>query len=751
MSRNTFAISMLFALAGATTARAEGTSAFAWVQGGTGTFEAHARYRNVPTSVRRATVGVYEVRMRGVGELGGNVQVNAYGAGARCQIASWYPSGSDLLANVRCHRGTAAADSAFSIGFVRADLDAGSRGLSYLFGGSRSASVYLPASYQDDPTGRHTVSRFSPGNYVASLATTHGPNGHVAVTSYGTRGELCTVGGTWSASGRVNVSVRCFSSAGTPVDSLFTLRYEAATPTTSDAWAFAYASRASDAIYAPPSAQSYARTGAPYARRLGVGFYAMDLPGVLPTRGIPLVSAYGSTPVACAPTSWWPNETGTTVYVRCANAGGAPVDARYSVGFRNAPVSYRVVGQESDRTPVLNQTWSGFLLEHDPRFVGRLEAIDLRTRLGTIRDSWFRMPDGSLSKIVVDRGRTPRGALNLRADGTTTLSVDLDGDRYVDIVETTQADGSWRVLAAEGDGVDAIASWLAGSSPLCTGVGPDGVVAEDVLHGYLPGCDLESAIDMAADVASWAPAYGNDGPIDPLDTMCAHLTNARPEGFDPGLRASDGQITRATGDAVREILNNGFDGEPDSGAVVAARAIASPLVVGYVLLFAFYTDQLTDLAVHGPLPSTSTETTTMMERTETEETQAEAPPEETPVDPEGGDETRPAEGDDSDAWERMCRGRRDNTRESERYRDALDARCDDPDAVGGTMVCDATNDPEIVDVLHPAVDATVGCDDGDPASSRGCEPETVAERLRWMEQHQFEGLEICNPMVCQPL
>lgn len=740
-----------------TTARAESTSAFAWVQGGSGTFEAHVSYRNVPTTVRRTAVGVYEVRMRGAGATGGNVQVNAYGAGSRCQISSWYPVREDLVAYVRCHRGTAAADSSFSISFVRVDPEAPSQGLSYLFGGSRSTSVQASASYQDDPTGRHTITRLSPGNYIASLSTSQGPYGHAAVTSYGSRGELCTVGGTWSASGRVNVSVRCFSSAGAPADALFTLRYEVASHTTSDVWAYAYASRASDTHYAPPSLHSHARVGAPYARRFGVGSYSMDLPGTLPTRGIPIVSAYGGSAISCSPSSWWPNETGTTVYVQCADARGVPVDARYSIGFRNAPFEYRVVGQRVDRTPVLDSSWSGFLFAQDPRGVGRLETIELRTRFGIIRDRWFRMPDGSLSKVVVDRGRAARGALNLRADGTTMLSVDLDGDLYVDVVETARADGSWRVLAREGAGVEAIASWLAGSSPLCTGIGPDEVVPEDVLQGFLPGCDLDSVLEMAEDVAQWAPAYGNDGPIDILDSMCAQLTDVRPPGFDGGAHAADGEITAAIGDALRELINNGFDGVPDSGAEVFARVLVSPIVVGPALVAGYMLDNVTDIITDFPqgwvgrdCQMKGTCGSQPDDGSTTDEADAEEPPPEDVV-VDGGDEGRPAEGDPLAGWERLCRSRRDDVRGRDRYRNAFDASCDDPNSVGGTAICDANNDPQPIDVLHPEVDATLGCDAGDPGSLRSCEPASVADRLRWLEQFQLEGLEVCNPIVCRPM
>ncbi len=71
-------------------------------------------------TITRSGVGVYQVRLPGLGNVSGHVQVTAYGSGStRCKVQSWTTSAAAKLANVRCFdTAGAAADSRYVVDFV---------------------------------------------------------------------------------------------------------------------------------------------------------------------------------------------------------------------------------------------------------------------------------------------------------------------------------------------------------------------------------------------------------------------------------------------------------------------------------------------------------------------------------------------------------------------------------------------------------------------------------------------------------
>ena len=71
-------------------------------------------------TITRSGVGVYQVRLPGLGLISGHAQVTAYGGSAnRCKVQSWNSSGAAKLVNIRCFDTAGApADSTYVLDFV---------------------------------------------------------------------------------------------------------------------------------------------------------------------------------------------------------------------------------------------------------------------------------------------------------------------------------------------------------------------------------------------------------------------------------------------------------------------------------------------------------------------------------------------------------------------------------------------------------------------------------------------------------
>jgi hypothetical protein len=211
----------------------------------------------------------------------------------------------------------------------------------YVWADQPTAGSYTPdPRRQFNVTGAvNTVQRITAGMYRVSLPGLGAEAGHVQVTGYGDRGWWCKTGG-WGPSGAdptvQTVYVLCFSPAGTPVDSSFTMTYV----------------RDTDVLLAPPgrykSAYAWAwdpttdgyRTAPPYTHdpvggtgtvinRPGPGRYRVHFPLSLDA-GLAHVTAYGWGNERCALALW---STALGVDVTCHLPTGTPVDTRYDVAF----------------------------------------------------------------------------------------------------------------------------------------------------------------------------------------------------------------------------------------------------------------------------------------------------------------------------------------------------------------------------------------------------------------------------------
>jgi hypothetical protein len=166
---------------------------------------------------------------------GGHVQVTAYGGGAeRCKVRGWSQVGTSLRARVGCVNSSGSAvDARFTLSFLRSP---GTLATSVAEDTLEGFFVWgnttpQPSSfYQSDSYGGHdaTMQQIGSGFYRVHLPGVKSINDSTAqVSAYGSGDAYCTVN-SWStdvSSNGTAVDVRCFNSAGTAVDSMFTLHY----------------------------------------------------------------------------------------------------------------------------------------------------------------------------------------------------------------------------------------------------------------------------------------------------------------------------------------------------------------------------------------------------------------------------------------------------------------------------------------------------------------------------------------------
>lgn len=329
-------------------------SAFAWAQQSSGSFEAASGWAMnsaVSTGSRavitRLSTGRYRVDYPKVGkEIGGNVQVTAYGSDPnRCKVESWLSSGETLQVTVRCSTPAGAlADGLFTTSYKRLPSPTGVKG-GYLYSNRiDAAGAYTPDPwYQWNSAGKtNRVIRRDVGRYDVDFPGVSISGGTVRLTAFGPNNDYCTIG-AWSSS---RVQVNCFAPNGAAKDSAFSVAFTDGAFTGS--YGYAWANAPTTARYAPSSSYQKAQIvglSTPVAasvmvNRNGTGDYLVEIPGVAPFASNVSVSAYASNN-SCKVAGWGagasvgPNLTDRreNVSVRCFNASGAPADSLFAITY----------------------------------------------------------------------------------------------------------------------------------------------------------------------------------------------------------------------------------------------------------------------------------------------------------------------------------------------------------------------------------------------------------------------------------
>jgi hypothetical protein len=203
-------------------------------------------YNNVswPNHVTKNGPGSWAVSFPGLGVSGGDVQVTpvfggvalsggpqpAWVAIGDCTVAGWGPNGPDESVDIRCYSPNGSpSDLQFTVVFVarQALKGPGSGHAAYLWAGLPTAASYTPDSHYrySHPAGASHVTRQGVGRYTVTLDAM-GPGGTVKVTAYGASATRCTVASIRASGSPQRVGVRCFTLAGAPANSAFSLAYQ---------------------------------------------------------------------------------------------------------------------------------------------------------------------------------------------------------------------------------------------------------------------------------------------------------------------------------------------------------------------------------------------------------------------------------------------------------------------------------------------------------------------------------------------
>lgn len=287
-------------------------------------------------TITRSGVGSYTVFMPGLGQPNGNVQVTAYGDTAnRCKVTSWVPLFATQRIYIQCLTpGGALADSMFVAQYFRTGAGA-TQQQAYLWADSPFAASYTPSRFYswNSRGGTNTVTRTGVGSYTANLPGFTLVGGNVAVTAYGNTSNSCKVL-NWGVS---TVNVRCFTTGGAPVDTMWTLRYtDRSVANNNQRGAYMWANDSLSASYTPSATYRFHSQGNTItAGRLGTGSYRVTLPNMAAlNRTSAMVTAYGSGATSCGVNSWVGNGVGgTDVHVTCRTPAGALTNSQFTLSY----------------------------------------------------------------------------------------------------------------------------------------------------------------------------------------------------------------------------------------------------------------------------------------------------------------------------------------------------------------------------------------------------------------------------------
>lgn len=293
-----------------------------------------------------------QVTLPGLGNgLNSNVQVGAVNSKGRahyCTVINWGSSnGVDVIVNVACFdlsNTPVLAD--FAMFYQARTTRPVGADVAFVWANQPSAAHYRP-----DPTysfnsigGINRINRSSAGNYTVILGDFQATDTNVQVTAYGNTAARCQIVNWMKSFPNAHVQVHCVNAGNTPTDELFSLSYVLGGVAGSGhaAGAFAWANNPTAKTYTPNRtfqfsniSQAQPLIGTRFGGLLQ-GQYSLEIPnpGQLTfATVIGMVTAYGSNGEYCdtAGISDLGNEF--DLDITCFNAGGVPINTRYSATF----------------------------------------------------------------------------------------------------------------------------------------------------------------------------------------------------------------------------------------------------------------------------------------------------------------------------------------------------------------------------------------------------------------------------------
>jgi hypothetical protein len=232
---------------------------------------------------------------------------------------------------------------------------------------------------------------------------------------------------------------------------------------------------------------------------------------------------------------------------------------RSARGRRYAVYSFHR-GTRSDRGSVRH--WSGVLALPRPADLGPLTDLAIAVPGGPkLVDRWHRHPDGTWSKIVLNRAGESAGVLSINR-GWFRAALDLDGDGVIDVLDAVTLDGRETVIASVGEGAAFLERWLVGDNMLCDPrSAPDRPGSPSLIgtDGTLESC-AETARRDRGPLAGITPAKP-ESPRDPASRACEGRPTSRgtaPLGVGP--RTDDGAVAGFAGWLLGKAIDAAVEG-----------------------------------------------------------------------------------------------------------------------------------------------------------------------------------------------
>jgi hypothetical protein len=259
------------------------------------------------------------------------------------------------------------------------------------------------------------------------------------------------------------------------------------------------------------------------------------------------------------------------------NSLRALIDSRTPRRYRT--YSFVAAGRTGD---VRMRFWSGLLLMPDPTIDGAPIPVRFAQDGRRYEDWWYRNAAKTrLTKFITDSRRRIVGLLSLEADGGVAASIDLNGDRVIDVMQAIRPTtrGIEESLAITDDmGAAFYDRWLRGTNPLCGGSTRETEDGAGLTfdrspdrRASLPGCSSSSGGTIPSYRGGSAKG---ETPEDPADVLCAGRNKSPRPSIGGGIRNDDHLASRVANWWGRTLMR-GFDGERDSSGVILIRILAS--------------------------------------------------------------------------------------------------------------------------------------------------------------------------------
>jgi hypothetical protein len=212
-------------------------------------------------------------------------------------------------------------------------------GSAWVWANNPTAKSYTPnvKFAHSQQGGKVWVTRTSPGKYeikFAGWSVSTRVSSNVQVSAYGVGSNHCKVA-SWSPSNdTLGVKINCFTSGGTPDDSMFSAlisygnRYDSSSRT---AYAWSSSARSS---HTAKSKFAYNGQRPVQIKRLKVGVYEANFTGFIGDQangGNVQVTAYGNSNTQCKIKDWTKRRKDLVITILCFQPAGMPSDSLFSI------------------------------------------------------------------------------------------------------------------------------------------------------------------------------------------------------------------------------------------------------------------------------------------------------------------------------------------------------------------------------------------------------------------------------------